>query len=230
MRFSLIFSYILISILSLVFIVQAADAVAVVLNSRGKVSLFRAKETKAQDLRKGTVLYDGDKIRTAGASLCAIKFTDDKSLLRIKENSSCTIEAKKEKEQTNKNIIVEVGTFLASLVQPKGKFTITTPTSVASVKGTQWWTIQMQDGRTMYICLEGLVDLDNAAGKFLVKEGQTALFTGEDKTPEIRLTKADEIPSDEEGVGDLKSLEIEFKDADGKTRKMIIDYQEENQE
>jgi hypothetical protein len=73
------------------------------------------------------------------------------------------------------------------------------------------------------------VDLDNDAGKFLVKEGQTAIFTAKDKTPEIRLTIADEIPSDEEGIGDLKSLEIEFKDADGKTRKMIIDYQEETQ-
>ena len=123
-----------------------------------------------------------------------------------------------------------MGTFLASLVQPKGKFTITTPTSVASVKGTQWWTIQMLDGRTMYICLEGLLDMDNDAGKFLLKADQTAIFTGKDKTPEIRLTNSDEIPSDEESLGDLKSLEIEFKDADGKTRKMIIDYQEEKQE
>ena len=229
MRFSLLFTYILILILSLVFMAQAADAVAVVLSSRGKVSLFRAKETKAQDLRKGTVLYDGDKIKTAVASLCNIKFTDDKSLLRIKENSSCTIEAKKEKELTNKNIIVEVGTFLASLVQPKGKFTITTPTSVASVKGTKGWTIQMLDGRTIYICLEGLVDLENSAGKSLLKEGQTATFNSANQTPEIRLTNTDEIPSEEAGVGELKSLEIEFKDADGRIRKMIIDYQEENQ-
>jgi hypothetical protein len=230
MRFSLIISYIVVLILSISFLAQAADAVAVVLTARGKVNLYRAQETKSQDLRKGTVLYDGDKISTAVASLCAIKFTDDKSLLRIKEKSSCTIEAKKEKDHTDKNIIVGLGTFLAKLIQPKGKFTITTPTSVASVKGTQWWTIQMLDGRTMYICLEGLLDMDNDAGKFLLKEGQTAIFTGKDKTPEIRLTDPDEIPSDEEGMGDLKSLEIEFKDADGKTRKMIIDYQEEKQE
>jgi hypothetical protein len=230
MKFSLIISYILVLILAISLLAQAADAVAVVIAARGKVNLQRTQETKSQDLRKGTVLYDGDKISTAAASLCAIKFTDDKSLLRIKAKSTCTIEAKKEKDRTDKNIIVGVGTFLARLIQPKGKFTITTPTSVASVKGTEWWTIQMLDGRTMYICLDGLVDLDNDAGKFLVKEGQTAIFTGKDKTPEIRLTNPDEIPSDEEGTGNLKSLEIEFKDADGNTRKMIIDYQEENQE
>ena len=229
MRFSLITSYILIAVLSLIFIAQAADAVAVVITARGKVNLVRSKEAKTQEVRKGTVLYDGDRISTAASSLCAIKFTDDKSLLRIKEKSSCTIQGKKEQDKIDKNIIVEVGTFLASLIQPKGKFTITTPTSVASVKGTEWWSIQLLDGRTIYICLEGLLDLDNDAGKFLLKAGQTAIFTGKDKTPEIRLTNSDEIPTDEDEMGNLKSLEIEFKDADGKTRKMIIDYQEENQ-
>ncbi len=227
MRFSLIFSYFLLFIFSFTSIGYSADAVAVVLNARGKVNLYRAKEAKAQDVKKGTVLYDKDKINTAAASICAIKFTDDKSLLRIKENSTCVIEAKKEKDRTDKNIIVEVGSFLANLVQPKGKFTITTPTSVASVKGTKWWTIQMMDGRTIYICLEGLVDLENEAGKFLLKEGQTATFADKDKSPEIRLTTPDEIPGDEEKPGALKALEIEFKDSDGQTKKMIIDYREE---
>lgn len=229
MRLSLVFLYLLLFIFSYTSLIYSADAVAVVLNARGKVNLYRAKEAKAQDVRKGTVLYDKDKIHTAATSICAIKFTDDKSLLRIKENSTCVIEAKKEKDRTDKNIIVEVGSFLANLVQPKGKFTITTPTSVASVKGTKWWTIQMMDGRTVYICLEGLVDLENEAGKFLLKDGQTATFTDKNKSPEIRLTNPDEIPSDEEETGALKSLEIEFKDSDGQTKRMIIDYQEQKQ-
>lgn len=227
MRLSLIFLYVILFIFSYTSMLVSADAVAVALNARGKVNLYRTKEAKAQEVKKGTVLYDKDKINTAVSSICAIKFTDDKSLLRIKENSTCVIEAKKEKDRTDKNIIVEVGSFLANLVQPKGKFTITTPTSVASVKGTKWWTIQMMDGRTVYICLEGLVDLENEAGKFLLKEGQTATFTDKDKSPEIRLTNPDEIPSDEEEAGALKSLEIEFKNSDGQTKRMIIDYQEQ---
>ncbi len=219
-----------IAIFVLFLIAQAgysADPVAVVIQMRGKVNFTRAKESKAHNARKGTVLYDGDKISTLDASICAVKFWDDKSLLRIKESSTCVIEAKKVENRTNKNIIAEVGSFLTNIFQPGGSFSVTTPTSVASVKGTEWWTLQLKDGRTIYICLDGLVDAESGAGKFLVKEGQTAIFADRNQTPEIRLTKPDEIPSWEDDIDELRNMEIEFIDPDGKTRKMIIDFQQE---
>lgn len=206
---------------------QAADAVAVVVLKRGKVNIVRASETRSQEARRGTALYDGDKVSTQDASLCGIKFLDDKSLLRIKENSTCTVEAKKVENKVNKNIIAELGSFFTKILQPGGSFSVTTPTSVASVKGTEWWTIRMQDGRDIYICLDGLIDLENDAGKYLLKVGQIAIFTSRDKSPEIRLLKAeDEVPTWEEDLGELRSLEIEFTDPDGKTRKMIIELEE----
>ncbi len=213
-------------LLFLVLLTYAADPIAIIIKSAGQVEVYRTDETKPSDGRKGMVLYDGDKIKTAEASFCAIKFVDDKSLLRIKENSSCMIEGKREEDKTDKNVIVEIGSFFAQLFQPKGKFTITTPTSVASVKGTQWWTLQFLDGRTIYICLDGFLDCGNDAGKFLLKKGQTAIFTSSNQTPEIRLTNADEIPSAEEAVGALQTLEIEFKNLDGLTKKLIFDVQE----
>jgi hypothetical protein len=45
--------------------------------------------------------------------------------------------------------------------------------------------------------------------------------------PEIRLTQSGEIPAWEEGFEGLKSLEIEFMDADGQVKRMRIDYQEQ---
>ena len=71
---------------------QASAPVAVIIKSRGKVFLYHEKENKPRLIKKGQVLYSGDKIRTAAASSCAIKFIDDKSLLRVKESSSCIIE------------------------------------------------------------------------------------------------------------------------------------------
>ncbi|MBN2364890.1 MAG: hypothetical protein EH225_01910 [Calditrichaeota bacterium] len=206
--------------------VYAADPVAVVYKPKGTVEVMKSDDAKAQDARKGMVLYDGNRIKTGESSFCAVQFFDDKSLLRIKEKSACTIEGKKTEEVTDKNVIVEIGTFFASLFQPRGKFTITTPTSVASVKGTQWWTIQLLDGRTIYICMEGSIDCENNAGKFLLKAGQTAIFTSMNSSPEIRLTNPEEIPQEEE-AGRMESLEIEFKDPEGQTRTLIIDYQEQ---
>jgi hypothetical protein len=216
--------FILIALFILVSINQAADPVAIVLRERGKVDVFRKNETTARDARKGFVLYDGDKISTGGSSLCMIKYTDDKSLLRIKANSTCIVEGKKEADKTDKNIIVQVGTFFVDLFQPKGRFTVTTPTSVASVKGTKWWIVQ--NSPTKYIVIEGMIDCENEKGKFLVKEGQTAVFESPTSDPVIRLTTPDEIPTLEDDLGDRQTLEIEFKDADGKTKKMIIDYQQ----
>jgi hypothetical protein len=204
-------------------IAGAADPVAVILRDRGKVDIFRKDKATSQDARKGMVLYDGDKIVTSASSICMIKYTDDKSLLRIKANSSCIVEGKKEAEKIDKNIVVQFGTFFVDLFRPKGRFTVTTPTSVASVKGTKWWIIQ--ESPTKYIVVEGMIDCENKAGKFLVKAGQTAVFTSDSEAPSITLTNQADVPTFEEEVGDRQTLEIEFQDTDGKTRKMIIDYQ-----
>jgi hypothetical protein len=204
-------------------VVMAADPVAVILRDRGKVDVFRKDKASSQDARKGMVLYDGDKIVTSASSICMIKYTDDKSLLRIKANSSCVVEGKKEADKIDKNIVVQFGSFFVDLFRPKGKFTVTTPTSVASVKGTQFWIIH--ENPTKYIMLKGMIDCENKAGKFLVKAGQTAVFKSDSEAPLITLTNQADIPTLEEEVGDRQTLEIEFQDADGKTKKMIIDYQ-----
>jgi hypothetical protein len=207
-------------------LVLASDPVAVVIKSRGKVFLYPQKSDKSRLVKKGQVLYSGDKIRTSAASSCAIKFIDDKSLLRVKESSSCIIEGKRVNKAINKNIVVEVGSFFASLFKQRGKFTVTTPTSVASVKGTQFWIIQMGDGRTVYIGIEGLVDLANDAGRVLLRSGQTAIYSSRTQLPEIRLTREGEIPPMDDGRESLKTLEIEFQDATGQQKKLRIDYKE----
>ncbi len=205
---------------------QAADPIAVIIKTKGKVNVYRAANNKVVAASKGLVLYHGDKVRTLTASFCALKFIDDKSLLRIKEKSSCVIEGQRKEDHINKNIVVEIGSFFASLFKQKGTFKVTTPTSVASVKGTKFWIIQLGDGRTFYIGIEGLVDLSNKAGRVLLRSGQTAIFTSRNELPEIRLTQPGEIPKTEEEQGGNKLMEIEFRDSEGRTRKLQIEYKE----
>ncbi|RMF58061.1 MAG: hypothetical protein D6748_09775 [Calditrichaeota bacterium] len=205
----------------------AQDQVAVVIKVRGIVKITPSKSTQSRQVKKGEVLKDGDKLETGAGAYCAIKFLDDKSLLRIKEKSVCVIEGKREEDKIEKNIFVEIGSFFASLFKPKGSFRVTTPTSVASVKGTQFWVVQFgQSGETHVICLDGVVEVKNNAGKVLVGAGQTAIVTSRNRMPTVQLTRDGEIPSDDEDSGGSRTLDIEFQNSNGETKTLRIEVQE----
>ena len=201
----------------------AGDFVAVVIKAKGKVTITRPGENRSWKGEKGMVLRSGDRIETGIASFCAIKFLDDKSLLRIKEKSECVVEGKKEQGRIDKNIFVEVGSFFASIFKQRGQFLITTPTSVASVKGTKFWTIQERNGPTTYIGIEGLIDISNKGGRILLRAGQTGIVKDNQTPPVARLTNPDEVPMEEEGDEGRQFIEIEFRDADGKRKVMKIE-------
>lgn len=204
---------------------MAVDYIAVVIKSSGNVKLQHPGNKRTIDLKKGQILQSGDRIVTGQGSFSAIKFLNDKSLLRIKENSECVIEGKKNGPRVDKNIFVKVGSFFASLFKPRGSFRITTPTSVASVKGTEFWTIQFQDGHTMYMTTEGAVDLTNNTGKALLRAGWTAVIHSMNDKPQIRLSR----PEDFRRTGENRknqSLEVEFKNEDGQVRRLKIEFEE----
>lgn len=203
----------------------ADDNVAVILKTIRDVKVTPTNQVKTVQGKRGYVLEDGNKITTGTRSFCAVKFLDDKSLLRIRQNSSCVIEGKKEDNKIDKNIFVEVGSFFASLFKPKGSFKVTTPTSVASVKGTEFWVIQ--ESPTKYIVTkDGPLEVENETNKVLVKEGQTAVV--ESKTSEIRvyLTRDGEIPTDDDGQTSIKDLDIGFENDKGEEKILRIKVQE----
>lgn len=202
----------------------ADDNVAVVLKTIRDVKVIPTNQTKTVQGKRGYVLQDGNKITTGDKSFCAIKFLDDKSLLRIRENSSCIIEGKKEQNKIDKNILVEVGSFFASLFKPRGSFKVTTPTSVASVKGTEFWVIQHSP--TKYIVTkDGPLEVENDINKVLVREGQTAVVASRTSKIEVYLTREGEIPSDKGGQS-IKELDIGFKNDQGEEKTLRIKVQE----
>ncbi len=203
------------------FIALANENVAVTVKHKGSVRVTPESSFKSASAKKGQILQDGDKVETGPASFCSIKFLDDKSLLRIKEKSVCVIEGKKENNAIEKNIFVEVGTFFLSLFQQKEKLKVTTPTSVASVKGTKFWCVQIA-GQTMYICTDGSIEVGNNAGKVLVRKGQTCIVVSRSRLPEVRLTKASDLPADSDGTGSLRNLDFEFTDGSGQTKTLRL--------
>ena len=212
-------------LLSIIFIaiftssLLAADPVAVIIKVKGDITIKNAASGKSITAKRGTRLFDGDKIATGKSGRLAVKFLDDNSLLRIRPNSTCTINAKNENNSVTKNIFVEVGTIFSKITKQKSSFSVTTPTSVASVKGTIFWTVQKFKGSTQYFGEEGTVEVSNDAGSALMQKGETATVTSKNSKPIITKTKPGEGPSlDDTDAPD--EFEFEFQDDSG-NRKLL---------
>jgi len=211
--------FISILLVSLLFIqnVFAQDPVAVVIKAKGDVKLVQ-KDKKDAKVRPGTRVYSGSKIITKRKSFAAIKFIDDGSLVRIRQNSSCTVEGKKEKKSLLKNLFLEVGTIFSKITRQKGQFRVTTPTSVASVKGTAFWTLQEFKGATTYFGEEGTVEIKNDKGVALLGPNQTGIVRSKNSKPIVERTKAGQKPVLDAAKMKLDEFEIEFEDDKGRKK------------
>jgi hypothetical protein len=109
----------------------------------GEASLFKKGMTKPKALSKGSLLAQGDRVITGTKSRIEIKLPD-KSFVRFDEKTTFVLESvaydqKTKKKDVNINIILgntwaKVPKFSGS----KGRFAITTKTSVAGVRGTDF--------------------------------------------------------------------------------------------
>lgn len=139
-----------------------SKAIALTLKVQGDVQLRKAETEEIIPLKFGTPLDDGDWIKTLGEAYAVLIFTDDKSQIKLRENTEVVIEGKRD-ENSNiaKRISLEVGDLYAKIEKQRGSMQVATPTSVASVKGTEFWVIVLEDGTSFVVNLEGLIEMVN---------------------------------------------------------------------
>lgn len=207
--------------------IAVAEPIAIIIHARGNVTTYDAKTKKTISIRRGTKLYAGSKIVTKDKGFASVRFTDG-SLVRVRPNSTCTIEGKREKSGWFKNLFVEVGTVFSQIVKQRGAFQITTPTSVASVKGTAFWTKQEFKGGTYYFGEDGVVELSNEKGWALLRKGETGYVSSKNSRPIVRATKKGEKPELEEGKGSIDDLEFEFKNNQGDSKTLRFKVKKNN--
>ena len=219
-KFSFFILFVFISSLS-------ADKIAVATKVKGMVEIMKVGKKEFLSLKAGSILDDGDKIRTGNNGFVAIIFIDDKSTLKIKESSEAVITGKKTTKDISKKINLDGGTIRASISKQNVDFVIQTPTSVASVKGTDFWLIS-DDSGDQVIGMEGLVSLVNieTGQEVSVSSGMTGVSTP-DGLVGVSETDIANIPDDpvedsEEGPSQLK---IYFEGPNGEQKVFIIDYQ-----
>lgn len=96
--------------------------------------------------KTGEPLYDGGEVRTGSNSLALILFTDGSGLLRVRENSIANIYGEQKEKSVDKNTFVQRGVigFDVNKQSEDEEFKFTTPTMVASIRGTSGF-IKVED-------------------------------------------------------------------------------------
>ena len=217
----------IIFLFTFVFSVALPNKIAVATKVKGPVEIMPIGKKGFSDLEPGTILSDGDKIRTGPSGFTAIIFIDDKSTLKVKDNSEVVITGKRTAASISKKINMDEGTIRATVKKQNTDFVIQTPTSVASVKGTDFWLLSDPETGDQIIGIEGIVGLvNNETGQEIdVSEGMSGLSTLDGN---VGLTETDpssipDDPSDEiEGPSQVK---IYLEGPNGEQKVMIIEYQ-----
>lgn len=124
----------------------------------------------------GLILSDGNEIKTGVKSLALILFTDGSGLLRVRENSILHIYGEKKDKKLNKDAFIQKGLigFDVNKQSEDEEFKFTTPTVVASIRGTSGF-LEYDEDSTFTMSL----DLGNALLNFTGPQGgQGTLSSG----------------------------------------------------
>ena len=203
------------------------ERIAVATKVIGSVEFIRGKDF-SKSLKKGHIIESGDILKTKKGGFAAIIFIDDKSALKVKENTELEILGNNKNQSIAKRISLINGTVRAQVENQKNKdFIVQTSVSVASVKGTDFWVISDKSKGDSIIGIEGVIQLANKiSGEIIdIRKGITGLSSNNGKLESFN-TDPKTIPSDPSGDDTVnQKIRIEFIDASGKKKILVIEYQ-----
>ena len=198
--------------------------IAITTKAKGNVS-HRAWDSEDYiNLLPAKSLNDGDHIQTGDDGFGALVYLDDKSMIKIKENTNFDVMGTKSQGKISKRIKINNGTVKASIHKGiESGFIIETPTSVATVKGTEFWMVTSSEGDQVF-GLEGTVELKNIISGVIkmvsADETGTSLQTGEIS---VSTTDPSKVPTENEKE-EINKFEIQFEGPDGDQKTMKIRY------
>ncbi|MFZ1080476.1 MAG: FecR family protein [Candidatus Kryptoniota bacterium] len=173
--------------------------------------------------KKGDLIYGGDFVRTQKESFALIKF-NDASTLRLGSSSEVQVYGDRDPNSANVNS-GDVGFTLTK--RKNDQFEFTTPTSVASIRGTQGLLSVSLDGTDALTIVEGLVQFTN---KFSNKStnvgaGQTGESSKDGdinvhQSTQQELSKLSQLDNQ---FNQQHRIEMWFRGSDGQLHEVIID-------
>ena len=114
-----------------------AETIGRVMKSNGTVLIKpMGSNSYTVQVKPGQAVSNGDAIRVGESSFAVVIFLDDKSVVKIRENTDCQFV----ETSNTRSLIIDQGTTLHNVNKENRKKTyrVETPVSVASVKGTEF--------------------------------------------------------------------------------------------
>lgn len=207
-----------------------ANAVGLLTASKGKVSLTRSAKQIA--FKIGDTINDKDEIRTGAESFASYKYVDGVSSIKVFSNSYVVVTASKSGKNMNKTANVRSGSVYTKVTPgSKGTMKVSTPTTVASVKGTEVFTAVNFDEEATYIVVKGTVgvSIPETGEEQDVGAGQTA-FVDKDLNLEVRETTEEDLAklsdAEQQAIAESqpKRIRIQLADEQGQIRYIEITY------
>lgn len=215
---------ILLTIISIGFTYKAANVALIT-----KVIQDVTKKTSENDWQKagkGETLLSGDKVRTGQKSLAIVKFLDN-SIVRVRENSELSMNSEVAGVGTLRNVQLNKGGYGFQVKkQQNDQFRLTSPTSVASIRGTMG-KFSGGTGNDTLVVTEGLVNLRNtiSGNEVDVAEGEIG-FSNEDGTISSRKATEQELADAGNAAtgGTDNELKLELRDGQGNKKELKLKY------
>jgi hypothetical protein len=178
--------------------------------------------------KRGEVLTSGERVKTGEKSIAVIKFKDN-SMLRVRELTEVLLNGVVDGKAFLKSTEVQKGVIGFNIKkQQKGEeFRFSSPTSVASIRGTSG-QFGATDSADKLVVLEGLVRLMNKSSsrELDVEEGWTGI-----SYPSGKLEKRPSTP-DERAAAQLaarlgdqtNTLDVELNNGSGNKKRIEIKF------
>ena len=188
---------------------QSNTPVALVKKIVKDVTFKKTNDSELDIAKTGTQLMDGGLVKTSSKSLALVLFTEG-SLLRVRENSILNIYGSKEGNKVSRNTVITKGT-LGFDVQKQGddEFKFTTPTAVASIRGT-----------------DGLIFCDSTVTRVYLENGELYIESTTDPTKNGRIVGGEKVVQNQDGTFTTTPLTDEEKNiitqAKTQTTKKVI--------
>ncbi len=159
-----------------------------------------------QSARRGEVLSSGARVKTGDNSVAVLKLKDN-SFVRVRERSELTIKRSENGSSFSTSVNVEYGGvgFHITKQRDADEFRFTSPTSVASIRGTGGRFVSHSESDTLTL-VEGMVVFTNvhSAASVEVRAGYTGI-----SRPDGTISVRPATPGELRTAGSIQDEDVE---------------------
>ena len=180
------------------------ESIAITTKSVGVVKYKKFSNEKVnQKLDIGSELFNDDFIRTGKDGFVKFSYLDDGTTIKIHNNTELYVRGKSNNKIINKRLNINNGILKLDVSKQKeDEFTIVTPTSVASVKGTKFIIESNLDFGDKFYGFEGIVEIINKESNKLIRLSKNLKVSS---TPDGEIVSEIITPVDMEIINEIES-------------------------